>query len=1068
VGGILEDVQICPSCGEENPPRFRLCGFCGAPLAAELPAQETRKTVSIVFSDLKGSTNLGEALDPESLREVMTRYFDEMRDILEAHGGRVEKYIGDAIMAVFGLPRAHEDDALRAVRAAAEMQQALARLNAEIDRRWGVTLTNRTGVNTGEVVAGDPTSGQRLVTGDAVNVAARLEQAAPALEILIGDPTYRLVRDAVDVEVVEPLELKGKSERIPAYRLVGVAEPRRRERAFASPFVGREGELHRLREELELSAASGSCRVVTVFGDAGVGKSRLTDELVAAAEGRHVLRGRCLPYGKGITFWPLIEVVRDAAGIAERDSPEEARAKLTALIGAGGGAVEERIASAVGLTDTKFSLEELFWGVRKLFERLAAERPLLVLLDDLHWAEIAFLDLVEHLAASLDAPALIVCGSRPDLTELRPDWGSGERASRIELAPLSASDSLRVIEGRLGGGTLTDEVAGRIIAAAEGNPLYVEQLVSMLVDDGILRRENGRWIATSELRELSLPPTIHALLTARLDSLGHEERAAIGPASVIGLTFAVEALAELVPETVRERLDSHLGALVDKQLIRPQARPADAGPSFRFDHILIRDTAYQGLLKRTRATLHEQFATWAESVNEERNRATEHEEIVGYHLEQAHFYLAELGPLDDHGRELGSRASAHLASAGRRAFGRNDMTAAASLLRRAVQLRPERHPRRLELLPDLGEALADIGELAWAELFLTEAVEAATELGDERLAAEAELGRLVIRRFSERLDSWTASVLEEAERAIPIFERLGDDAALARTWRVIMNAKGVAYRFGDAAEAALRAGEHAQRAGDKRLQTRAASGYAMTALYGPTPVPEAIARCEHVLAEASGDKRLEGLVMCVLAPLKAMQGDFDAARGLYAKGRALLEEIGAKLIAANTALNAAAVEMLAGAPAAAERELRATYELLAELDENYTRPTVAAYLAQALSMQGRFLEAEAYARIAEKVAAEDDVGSQALWRSVRAKIVARDENLEEAVELAQEAVDLLRGTDRLLGQADALIVLADALGLAGRSAEAEDALANAVALYEQKGNTVLPKTNELRTLVGGT
>ena len=1051
-------MQICPDCGEENPPRFRLCGFCGSALAPELPAQEVRKTVTIVFSDLKDSTKLGEALDPESLREVMTRYFDEMRGVLEEHGGRVEKYIGDAVMAVFGLPRVHEDDALRAVRAAAGMKQALERINEEIERRWGVRLTNRTGVNTGEVIAGDPTLGQRLVVGDAVNTAARLEQAAPALEILIGEPTYRLVHDAVEVEAVEPLELKGKGELVHAYRLLGVDQVATRAMT-GTPFVGREKELRQLREELELATGTRSCRVVTLFADAGAGKTRLTDELVRdVGDDVLSLRGRCLPYGKGITFWPLVEIVRETAGIAERDSPETARSKLAELVGPDGAAIEERLASAIGLSDAEFQLDELFWGARKLFERLAGDRPLLLLFDDIHWAELAFLDLVEQLGTTIEGPVLIVCGSRPDLVEIRPAWGTGAESSRIELGPLTAAESIRVLESRLGGGALPDELAGRIVAAAEGNPLYVEQLSSMLVDDGSIRQEDGRWVTKGELQDIALPPTIHALLTARLDLLSPELRAVVGPASVIGLTFAVDALAALVPDSVADTLDGHLAVLTQKHLIRGHDSAGEGERAFRFDHILIKDTAYNALLKRVRATHHEQFADWAERVNQERNRATEYEEIVGYHLEQAHHYLDELGPLDEHGRQLGDRASSLLRSAGRRAFARNDMAAAANLLRRAVELHPERDSRRLELLPDLGEALAEIGELAWAEVYLTEAIDAAAALGDERLAAEAELGRLVIRRFSERLDTWTDNVLAEAERAIPIFEQLGDHAALARAWRVIMNANGVAYRFGEAAGAALRASEHAELAGDGRLQARAVSGYAMTALHGPTPVPEAIARCEEVLSRTTGDKRLEGLTMCLLAQLRAMQGEFDVARGLYAKGRALLEEIRAKLIAANTVLNAATVEMLAGELPAAERELRATYELLAEMDEMYLRPTVAAYMAQVLSAQGRFLEAEAYADIARRVATEDDIGSQALWRSVRARIIARDERFDDAVDLALEAVTLLRRTDGLVGQADALIVLADALLAAGRPDEAEKARAEALELYGRKGSVVLAET----------
>src|SRR5581483_10184370 len=392
-------MQVCPGCGEENPDKFRLCGFCGTPLAPALPPQEVRKTVTIVFSDLKGSTNLGEALDSESLREVMSRYFDEMRAELERHGGTIEKFIGDAVMAVFGLPTLHEDDALRAVRAAAGMKRALERLNGELERVWGVRLTNRTGVNTGEVVAGDPSAGQRLVTGDAVNVAARLEQAAPANEVLLGELTYRLVKDAVEVEAVEPLELKGKAERVPAYRLLSVREQgegwtRRRD----APMVGREQELDTLLASFDAAVAERACRLATVVGDAGVGKSRLNEEFLASiGERARVLSGRCLSYGEGITFWPLVEVVRQAASIEEEDTPGVARAKLVSLAGPEGDDVVERVASAIGLSPETFPIEELFWGARKLLESLAREQPLVVLFDDIHWAEPTFLDLVEHL-----------------------------------------------------------------------------------------------------------------------------------------------------------------------------------------------------------------------------------------------------------------------------------------------------------------------------------------------------------------------------------------------------------------------------------------------------------------------------------------------------------------------------------------------------------------------------------------------------------------------------------------------------------------------------------------------
>jgi class 3 adenylate cyclase/tetratricopeptide (TPR) repeat protein len=1051
-------VAICSNCGEENPDRFRLCGFCGTPLAAALPPQEVRKTVTIVFSDLKGSTNLGEALDSESLRELLSRYFDEMRAVLEEHGGRVEKYIGDAIMAVFGLPTVHEDDALRAVRAAAGMQAALATLNDELERVWGARLANRTGVNTGEIVAGDPSLGQRLVTGDAVNVAARLEQAAPEHEILLGETTYKLVRHAVDVEAVEPLELKGKAERVPAYRLLGLKTVDGGSRGESIQLVGRERELEALLAELSSAVEAQACRLVTVLGDAGVGKTRLTEELESHASVRaRVLRGRCLSYGRGITFWPLVEMVKQAAYIREGDGPAAAQAKVRELVG-GDREIAERVASAIGLSASQFTIEDLFWGVRRLIERLAAERPLVLIVEDVHWAETTFLDLIDQVHIAAEAvPVLIVCAARHELDELRPEWSGNEQITRVELGPLSEAASAQVVHELLGGIGLAADVETRIVEAAAGNPLFVQQLLSMLIDDGRIQRDNGTWVAAADLSELETPPTLQALLAARLELLTPEERAVIEPAAVVGAVFARAAVTELAPEGVRDGIGGHLSTLVRKHFIDVDPAGLVGEDAYRFHHILIRDAAYNGLLKRTRATLHERFADWAERVNRDRDREMEYEEIFGYHLEQAYRYLSELGPLDEHGRGVGERAAVRLLSAGRRAFARNDMAAAANLLRRAAELLPERDERRLRILPDLGEALTEIGELAWAELFLTEAVEAAEEMGDERLRAEAGLVLLLLQRHAEHLDRWTATLLEEAERAIEIFEPLGDHAGLARAWRLITNAHGIAHRFGEAAAAAGRAGEHARLAGDSRQETRAASLYAQASFFGPTPVAEAIDRCEQLLAEAS-DKRLEGLLLCLLAPLRAMRGEFDAAREAYAHGRALLEDIGGKLIAASTTFNWSTIELLAGDAASAERELRREYERLEQIGENYHRSTVAAYLAVAISTQGRYAEAEGFARIAEELATADDVTTQALWRSVRAQVLAQDDRYDEAIALAQEAVELLGSTDGIVKQGDALIALAQVLELAGKTAEARRALAEALALYEQKGNEVSART----------
>ncbi|HEV8248445.1 MAG TPA: adenylate/guanylate cyclase domain-containing protein, partial [Gaiellaceae bacterium] len=1042
-------MQVCPNCGEENPPRFRLCGFCGTPLVVELPAQEVRKTVSIVFSDLKGSTSLGESVDSEALREVLGRYFEEMKAVLELHGGRVEKYIGDAIMAVFGLPKVHEDDAIRAVRAAAEMQAALARLNDELHERWGVRLENRTGVNTGEVVAGDPTLGQRLVTGDTVNVTARLEQAAPALEVLVGEPTYRLVRDAVEVEPVEPLELKGKAERVPAYRLISVKSVDEVDRRRDSALVGRTEELETLAAELDLVRSDGATRTVTLLAQAGVGKSRLIDEFSRSVGGVQVLRGRCLPYGRGITFWPVVEIVKQAAGIDESDTPRAAYAKIAALAGDEGAEIAERVASAVGLADGQFAIDELFWAIRRLLAGLTGGGPLVVVFEDIHWAEATLLDLIEYLGEGGGLEALVVCASRPDIAEIRAGWGLKPGHSLLELRPLSDEESALVIANLLGDTGLDAEVAERITTSAEGNPLYVEQLLSMLIDDGILRREDGRWVSTADVADLAIPPTIHALLAARLDLLSREERAVVDPASVIGLVFWQPAVEALVADAVRAEVPAHLSGLCRRQLVRREPSDVDA---FRFHHILVKDAAYQALLKRTRAAYHEQFADWAERVNRERDRETEYEEILGYHLEQAHHYLAELGPLDDHGRGLGRRAADKLSSAGRRAFQRGDMPAAANLLRRAADMLPEEDAARLALLPMLGEALTEIGEFPWAQLFLDEAAEQATKRGDDRLGAEAALTLLFLQRHTGAGDDFAAAVLDEANRALPVFERAGDDSGLAKAWRLIMNARGTAYHFAEAAEAAERARHHARLAGDVRQEARAASGLAMAAFHGPTPVAEAIQRCNEILGQRLGDRQLDGILMRLLAPLNAMRGDFDEARALYGRARATFEEMGATILTATVSLDAALVELLAGEPEAAERELRRDYEVLDRLHETYVRSTVAAYLARVLCAQGRFEEAEPFAAIAEEVTGGDDVVSQALWRSVRASLLAYAGRFAEAVQHANAAVAVLRSTDGVLKQADTLVVLAEVLQAAGRPDESGAAAAEALGLYEAKGN----------------
>jgi class 3 adenylate cyclase len=1040
-------MQVCPSCGEENPPKFRLCGYCGAALAAALPALEERKIVTVFFSDLKGSTSLGETLDPESLREVMTRYFDVMTAVLQRHGATIEKFIGDAIMAVFGLPKLHEDDALRAVRAAEEARAALDQLNAELLATYGITLANRTGVNTGEVVAGDPTTGQRLVTGDAVNVAARLEQAAPMNDVLIGDLTYRLVQGAVVVEPVEPLDLKGKAERVPAYRLVSTtaADPYARRQDGA--MVGRQEELATLNAAFEASVDRSRCLSVTVVGEAGVGKSRLIREFTSAVEQASViLRGRCLPYGEGITFWPLIEAVRMAATIEPEDPPEIGLRKLAALTD--DHRVVARIASAIGLTRESFGVPELFWGVRRLLEILAAQRPVVLVVDDIHWAEPTFLDLLTHLVSTAEAPLLLLLSARHDLLEGRPDWGTGPNHDRLLLEALSEADVGRVVEQLLVG--LDETAKHRIVKSADGNPLFVEQLLSMLVDSGVLHESDGGWVVSHPENDFPIPPTIHALLAARLDHLDRAERAVIEPASVIGLQFARDAVRHLAPEPVQALVPQHLTTMTNKRLLRPTTNESDV-EDYRFNHILIRDAAYAGLLKRARAGYHERFVEWADASNAEHDRAQEYEEILGYHLEQAYRYLGQLGPLDDHGHELGRRAASRLSSAGLRALGRGDLPAGANLLRRAAGTLPAADPARLRLLSPLGEALTELGRFDEAALVLAEAMAEAVE---PAVAAHARLVSLYLHLYAADMPDWAAEVRREVERCMPLFEQASDEAGLALANRLLFVMHATLGRYGQAAAAARAVSEHAQRAHDGRQQHRGASNYAQVALHSPIAVPAVIERAESLLSEVSGDRGTEATIRGALAWLYAMRGDFTRAREESTVSRAFLKELGSSVLAASTSLNAAPVELLAGDAEAAEQALRRDYEELSAIGERYVLSTVAGLLSQVTFLRGDLREADSFALICEELAAEDDVASQALWRGTRAKLLALRGDVEAALELARGAVDLVRGSEAPLMQAEALVDLAHVLASAGRREEALSARSEARELYNLKGDVV--------------
>jgi class 3 adenylate cyclase len=731
------------------------CNGCGAALTTTTSQREVRKTVTVLFCDVTGSTALGESTDPEALRVLLARYFERMRAIVESHGGTVEKFIGDAVMALFGIPAAHEDDALRACRAAVEMRDALPELG----------IGGRIGVNTGEVVTGTE---ERLATGDAVNVAARFEQAAAPGEVLIGEATRALVRAAVVTDPVDSLTLKGKSEAVPAYRLLSVLDAP--ERSHASRFVGREQELAHVLAAWGSVQAQARCELVTVVGDAGVGKSRLVVEALAAVEAR-VARGRCLPYGDGITYWPVVEVVKQIAALP---SDPIAAAALRSLLGE---------------SDDATRGDEIAWAFRKLLEEQA---PLVVVFDDIQWGAETFLDLVESTALlSAGAPLLLLCMARSELVEQRPTWPV---ALRLEPLPSEQAETLI-------GDAVSGDLRERIAHAAGGNPLFISEMLAMAAGDA----------------QVEVPPTLKALLAARLDQLDGAERTVLERGAVEGEIFHRGAVQALTPDETH--VTTRLAGLVRREMIRPNRAQLAGDDGYRFRHLLIRDAAYDALPKAVRAHLHARFADW---LDEHGHALVERDEIVGYHLEQAARYQAELGQADP---ALAERAALRLATAGRRALDRQDVRTASALLTRAAELvRPHRLDVTLEL------------EAAWlqSDVDLPASAQAAEAVAEHAGAAGDRSGAMLGRAMALSSGMFAGEVVgvdeqvELCRAALPLEEQRDDPRRLALLWEMLALAANFRMRNDDDVYASQQALRYRRLAGDSH-PTRGWSGHSSSA-----------------------------------------------------------------------------------------------------------------------------------------------------------------------------------------------------------------------------------------------
>jgi DNA-binding SARP family transcriptional activator len=903
-------------------------------------SQPSRRTVTVLVAGHADDVDR----DPETVAVELTA----LRIAAERHGGTTGRFAGDAAMAVFGAPQVHEDDALRAVRAAADLRAVLPEL--------------KVGVATGAAFADDDG-----VAGTPVTLARQLEQVARPGEVLVDGPTLRLVRDAVGGRRVS------RSGR-PMFALREVVEGAPAiTRRLTRPLVNREAELAELRRAFQTARDERRCIVFTGFGDAGIGKSRLARELIVQVRDEAtVLVGRCASYGEGATFLPLREMIED---------------------------FDELVASAG-------STGEVFLAARRRFEELAAERPLLLLFEDVHWAEPTLLNLIEYLGTQASGSILALCLSRPDLLAERAGWS--EVGPSLVLEPLD-DEHARQLAG-------DDPQADRIVEIAEGNPLYVEQLVASVAEAGADALD-------------TVPGSIEALLASRLDRLGPDERAVAQRAAVVGRRFSPAAVSALGPAEAIPGLER--GGFVHR-----------VGTLYRFDHVLVRDVVYAGTPKAERAELHKRHAAWLDQSAEGT------EELVGYHLEQAATCLTELGRPSV---ELASAAAARLGAAGIRAWKRGDATTTIALLERAVALLPERDSYRLELMCELGQALLTAGGFARAETVLASAEEEAATEGDRRHQLRAELTR---RWVDLSLDPSTEAdaLLEAALAAIPVFEEHSDQRALGRTWLDIAELhSGYHYRLVDAEAAARRALDHYRLAG---WPFSSCLGVIASALAdGPTSVRDALSACRELLAEADLNGRSN--MLSYVSLLTAMTGSFDSAHELLRTSREMRVNLGQSIIVERVHRGVEAqIALMAGDLRNARETLESNCRALEQSGDRAYLATRRAMLADVLYRTASYDAAAEHARAAQSGSTTDDIATEWLWRSVEARLAARAGDAARADRLIGAAEDMLAGTEAVVLQGRCLLHAAEVLSLTGRMRDAVAAVEKAVRVFEKKGDIV--------------
>ncbi len=985
------------------------------------PVREVAVTVRKTATVLVVSLAPIDRSDPEVARNLFNSARAEVERVVRYHGGAFVPSAGGETVAIFGLPVTKEDDALRAVRAAFELRSIASSLPpGDADR-----VEIRMGVDTGEVVA----AAHDDVFGEPLSAAAQLSRNASVGQVLLTDATRRLVPEHVRVEAALDDD---------AWSLVDlVADPGMARLASSGPLVARGDEIAAARAVFTRAARDRTAQMLVVTGDAGIGKSRLAFELTEQlSKDATVLNGHCLSYGEGIAFWPLREALSLAAG---DDSPEAIRELLDG--GADSDVVADIVIEALGLGEGDIAGDQVPWAFRALFESIAADRPLLLIIDDAHSASLELLKLVTYLVDWLSAPVMVLCLARPDLFDPRLDWGGDDprvewnehaRVEVMKLAPLSSDQAGLLLELRLSGRELTASERTRVVDAAGGNPLFMEQLVA-------ISAENPWWD-----RGRDIPATLQTLLAARLDRLGPAERAIVERAAVIGRAFWPSPVRELLPAEARASVNSHIRGLIRRGLIEPERSILTGEEQLRFHHILIRDVAYASTPKAVRGALHERFADWLSRRDEG------FEEFIGFHLDSAYTCRAELDSHDEALPGLALRAADALAAAGRRARARGDTNASVKLLRRGSELIQTSDGSRPDVLVEFGSALSESGDFPGAEPVLLTALEQSRAAKDELAEARAMIELSYWRSRAHETEAVT-ELRGVAERVIPVFARAHDEAGLARAWQHIAWAHWIELRCAEMESALEKALTHSDRSGEARGRSQILIDLARAAVIGPRPVDDAIPRCQDVLNRGAGDVGLVAFTDTMLAVLEAMAGRVEPARARWLDGKRRLADYGLTLTVAVVQMFYAFIELVAGTPGRAEGELTAACSFFDRIGDQGRLSSASALLARVLCEEGRYDESGRYSLISRDSASADDALAQVYWRGAQSRVMAHGSQDEDAVRLANHAVLIAERTDFLLLQGDALSDRAEVHATLNEPERAAEDLAAAIACYERKG-----------------